>query len=299
MPEAIQQQLWDLLRDAYDGYIKIPYGNGKVFTATGIKFGLIAGVTNAIHARNDSDMGERFLKIDYLGNSDLFSEEDHMDSAWDSMDRKKENKRLLLETILGYYKHLVTDFSVDKLVPANKIAIPIRDKLKRLAQLVAKLRAKVVKDRHEGMKMRPVPEVATRLYLQFGLLIRNLAYVRQETDVTEETYLNFRKIAFDSTNGLNLEVIEYLFKHQGASRHAMITDLRIPSTRMHQILTDFDQLGIVSKDKEENGKGGGRDSYVYKLSEEINECLAVSKPNRKKKVTAKKVAPKKKPVKKK
>lgn len=294
MPEAVQQQLWDLLRDAYDGFIKVIFGNGKTFTATGIKFGIVAGVTNAIHARNDSDMGERFLKIDYLGSSDKFSEDEHMDAAWESMDKKKENKRLLLETVLGYYKHLITDFSVDKLVPGAKVAMPIRNKIKRLAQLVAKLRAKVIKDRHEGMKMRPVPEVATRLYLQFGVLIRCLAYVRQESDVTEDTYIAFRKIAFDSTNGLNLEVIEYLFKHKGASRAAMISDLRIPSTRMHQILSDFDQLNIITKSKEDNGKGGGRDSFRYTLSEDITECLEVSKPNRKKKTPPKKVPPKKK-----
>ena len=301
MPEAVQQQLWDLLRDAYDGFIKVIFGNGKTFTATGIKFGIVAGVTNAIHARNDSDMGERFLKIDYLGSSDKFSEDEHMDAAWESMDKKKENKKLLLDTVLGYYKHLVTDFSVDKLVPGSQVDPTIRNKLKRLAQLVAKLRAKVVKDRHEGMKMRPVPEVATRLFLQFGVLIRCLAYVRQDKTVTEDTYIAFRKIAFDSTNGLNLEVIEYLFKHKGASRYAMINDLRIPSTRMHQILSDFDQLNIINKTKEENGKGGGRDSFRYTLSDEIMECLEVSKPARKKKVSSsrtqastKKTTPKKK-----
>ena len=287
MPEAVQQQLWDLLRDAYDGFIKVIFGNGKTFTATGIKFGIVAGVTNAIHARNDSDMGERFLKIDYLGSSDKFSEDEHMDAAWESMDKKKENKKLLLDTVLGYYKHLVTDFSVDKLVPGSQVDPAIRNKLKRLAQLVAKLRAKVVKDRHEGMKMRPVPEVATRLFLQFGVLIRCLAYVRQDKTVTEDTYIAFRKIAFDSTNGLNLEVIEYLYKHKGASRYAMINDLRIPSTRMHQILSDFDQLNIISKTKEENGKGGGRDSFRYTLSDEIMECLDVSKPARRKKAVPK------------
>jgi 5S rRNA maturation endonuclease (ribonuclease M5) len=296
MPEAIQQQLWDLLRDAYDGFIKVIFGNGKTFTATGIKFGIVAGVTNAIHARNDSDMGERFLKIDYLGDTNKFSEDEHMDAAWESMDKKKENKRLLLETVLGYYKHLITDFSVDKLVPGSEVDVTVRNKLKRLAQLVAKLRAKVVKDRHEGMKMRPVPEVATRLYLQFGVLIRCLAYVRQDKTVTEDTYIAFRKIAFDSTNGLNLEVIDYLYKNKGASRFAMINDLRIPSTRMHQILSDFDQLNIITKAKEENGKGGGRDSYRYTLSEEIMECLTVSKPTRKKplKSLPKKVLPKRK-----
>ena len=197
----------------------------------------------------------------------------------------------MLDTVLGYYKHLVTDFSVDKLVPGSQVDPAIRNKLKRLAQLVAKLRAKVVKDRHEGMKMRPVPEVATRLFLQFGVLIRCLAYVRQDKTVTEDTYIAFRKIAFDSTNGLNLEVIEYLYKHKGASRYAMINDLRIPSTRMHQILSDFDQLNIISKTKEENGKGGGRDSFRYTLSDEIMECLDVSKAKRKK--AAPKALPKK------
>lgn len=285
MPETVQQQLWDILRDAYDGYIKVPFGNGQTFTATGIKFGIVAGVTHAIHSRNDSDMGERFLKIDYLGNSTQFSEEDHMDAAWDNMDKKKENKELLLKSILGYYKHLHESFSPESLLP---VPDEIKQKLKKLAQLVAKLRTKVVKDRHEGMKMRPVPEVATRIFLQLGILLRCVAYVRQDKEINNDTYLTIKKIAFDSTNALNLEVIDYLHKHKGASRHALINDLRIPSTRMHQILTDFEQLDIVERDKEPTG-GKGRDSYTYKLNEDIETCLDITKAKKKKNVDSKSV----------
>lgn len=270
MPDAVQQQLWDLLRDAYDGYIKVQYGNGKVFEATDFKFNIIAGVTPIIHKHNDASKGERFLKIDFLGSN--FDEDEHMNQAWENMDNKKENKTKLTNTILGYYKNLHETFDTSK---TATIPDTIKHKVQSLAKLVARLQTKVEKDRNEGMIYRPVSAIATRLSLQFKNLITCLAFVRNETTVSESTYDIVRKVGFDSCPGLNFEIIDYIRKHKQATRKSIVNNLKIPSTRVHQILTDLEQLGMVVQDKEPNSVGGrGRDSYTYTLSEELLDCLS-------------------------
>lgn len=273
MPQGVQQELWDLLRDAYDGYIKVQYGNGKVFEATDFKFNIIAGVTPIIYKHNDASSGERFLRIDFLGSD--FDEDAHMDMAWDGASVKRENKTKLQNTMLGYYKHLYETFD-----PENTAEIPeaIRQKIKALAKMVARLQTEVVKDRNEGMIYRPQSAIATRLQLQFKNYILSLAHVRGEKVVSEETYDIVRKTGFDSCPGLNLEVVDHLRKVSQASRKDLVNKLKIPSTRIHQIVTDLEQLGIIHQGKENNNSGNrGRDTYVYTLSEELVSCLETAR----------------------
>lgn len=273
MPDGVQQQLWDLLRDAYDGYIKVQWGNGKTFEATDFKFNIIAGVTPIIYKHNDASKGERFLRIDFLGSD--FDEDEHMRLAWDGAHTKKENKAKLQQTMLGYYKHIFETFD-----PENTATVPeaIRNKVMALAKLTARLQTQVEKDRNEGMIYRPRSAVATRLQLQFKNLILSLAHVRGEKVVSESTYDIVRKVGFDSCPGLNFEVIDYIRKRGTTTRKDLVSVLKIPGTRIHQIVTDLEQLGIIVQSKESNDSGNrGRDTYVYSLSEELLACLETAR----------------------
>jgi hypothetical protein len=273
MPDGVQQQLWDLLRDAYDGYVKITWGNGKSYEATDFKFNIIAGVTPIIYKHNDASKGERFLRIDFLGND--FDEDEHMSQAWENMGQKKENKKKLSDTMLGYYKHLFETFNPENVA---EVPMPIRNKIMALAKVAARLQAEVVKDRNEGMIYRPRAAVATRLSLQFKNLAHALAHVRGEKVVSEATYAIIRKIGFDSCPGLNYEVINFIHKHKNVTRKSIIDTLKIPSTRVHQILTDLEQLDIVIHDKENNKSGNrGRDTYTYSLCEDLIACLETTR----------------------
>lgn len=294
MPEAIQQKLWDILRDAYDGYLKIVYGNGTTKEFTGFKFCLVAGVTHAIHRFNDADLGARFLKVDFLGSD--FDEDAHMDMAISNRRGTAEHKSKFLHTMLGYYKHL--NNTVD---PSNPPEIPleISNKIKSLARIVSRMRTKIAKDRNEGMIYRPTNEVATRLALQFMNLCEAVAWVRQEQVVSGTTYQRVKKVAFDSCHELNLEVIEYIFKKGKARRNQIITDLKLPKTRVHQIVTDFIQLGVIRLEDTVPNEGGsqGRNAERYVVTEEIAECLSEVAPPKKLKPVKKKSTPKRKSAK--
>lgn len=285
LPKEIQTKIWDLLRDAYDGYIKYQYGNGEVRTYSDYKFNMIAGVTEAIHRHNDSEMGARWLKVDYLG--EHFDEDAHMDMAASNSRNKKDNKKRMIEAVVGYYKHLHTNFNIDKVPIIDKVNnVEIYQKLKSLAKLTAKLETTIAKDRFEGMIYRPVSAVASRKLIQFQVLTEALCVVHQVEAPTNEQYLITKKVAFDSCPELNLEVIEFIFQKGSVTRQDVIRDLNIPSTRVHQIMNDFTQLGIIIQT---NIKGSiGRPSFTYSLSEEVSACLEDVKTKKPKKKVVKK-----------
>jgi ribosomal protein S12 len=198
-----------------------------------------------------------------------------MSQAWENMGQKKANKKKLSDTMLGYYKHLYETFDPENVAD---VPLPIRNKIMALAKVAAKLQTEVVKDRNEGMIYRPRSAVATRLSLQFKNLAHSLAHVRGEKEVSESTYEIIRKIGFDSCPGLNYEVINFINKHKNVTRKAIIDNLKIPGTRVHQILTDLEQLGIIIHDKENNKSGNrGRDTYTYSLCADLTECLETSR----------------------
>lgn len=269
LPITVQEKLWGLLREAYGGTLKISFGNQAAKEFHGKTFNMIAGVTHAIYAHNDAEMGERFIKIDYVGRD--FDDEAHMIRAMEIQDQGIDVDNEAKKIVLGYYKYLYNNTSTDSMpvVPPH-----IEEKIRKLAKLTAKIRTRVQKDRFEGMIARPVNESPTRIALQLRTLCKALMWVKQTTEVTDDIYQILKKVAFDSCPGLGLEVVLHLHKCKSASRSTLCKQLRIPNTRMHQILTDFKALDIVDYVSVNNGSGNrGRNSHDYCLSESVRECL--------------------------
>ncbi len=269
LPITVQEKLWGMLREAYGGVLKVTFGNQAPKEYYGTKFCMIAGVTHAIYQFNESDMGERFVKVDFGGRD--FDEDAQMDQAMANQDKWNEIKKILCNNMLGYYKHLTetTDFT-----SPPEVSREVEDKIKLLAKLATRLRTKVAKDKYEGMIARPVAESPTRFALILKTLAKSMMWVRQETEVTDDIYQTLQKVAFDSCPGLAFEVVNYIHKMKECSQATIVSKLRIPKTRVHQILTDFSHLDILEKVKVNNGTGHrGRDALLYKLTDNIANCL--------------------------
>jgi hypothetical protein len=292
-PIQVQEKLWGLLRDAYQGIFKANFGNQEAKEYRGFKFCIVAGVTHAIYAINDSDMGERFLKVDFQG--DDFDEDAHMDAAMDLQDTWKEVESDLKATNLGYYKHLMqtTDFDKPPSVPEE-----VSRKIKSLAKLTTKLRTKVQKDKWEGMIARPKAESPTRFATQLNTLGKSLSWVVQEPEVNPYVYDSLRKVAFDSCPGLELEVARHLHKIGSDSIAGLVNNLHIPKTRIHQIVEDFQQMKLVETSKHSNGSGRrGRAIHKFKLCDHIADSFNGFEPPPKRRVKKKTTTRKRKLVK--
>lgn len=281
LPIVVQQKLWGLFKEAYGGMLKVTFGNQAPKEYYGKKFCMIAGVTHAIYQFNDSDMGERFVKIDFAGRD--FDEDAQMDQAIRNQNNWPAIEKELRENMLGYIKYLheTVDFS-----SPPEIDEETQSKIKMLAKLATRLRAKVNKDRYEGMIARPVVEGPARLALQLMTIAKGLMWVKQVDEIDSDIYETLQKIAFDSCPGLAFECVNYVHKVKACSMNTLVAKLKIPKTRVHQIITDFSHLGIFEKEKVNNGTGNrGRDAVLYKVSDAIRGCLdhtvhAQSKPSK-------------------
>lgn len=296
MPATEQIKLWGHIRELYMGYYKASFGNqdARIYKD---KMNFIAGVTHAIYSVNESDMGERFVKLDFAGPD--FDEHQHTLRALQLQDTWKEVEANLMASILGYYKHLAenTNFSEPPKIPED-----IQLKIINLANLATKLRTKVVKDRWEGLMHRPSAESPARFATLLNTEAKALLWVTQSKEVTPYIYSCLRKIAFDSCPGLGLEVILFIHRNKSATVSKLVRELSIPKTRIQQLVTDFTSLKILTFTKGNNGSGNrGRDVHHYILTDPIRASLddisprkPKGKPTRKKSTSRFKTRPKKK-----
>ena len=269
MPITAQAELWGKLREAFMGQYKEAYGHQETRHYKGYKFGIVAGVTHKIHSMNESDMGERFVKVDFAG--DDFDEYQHMLTAMQIQDRWGEVEANLKSTILGRYKHLVdnTNFENIPTMPAD-----LQEGMCDLAMLTTNLRTKVAKDRFEGIIAKPKPESPARFGTQLFTLAKASAWVRSEDEVTEAAYKLIRKVSIDSCPGLGLEVVQAIHKNNGLTRNGIRNKTKLPSTRVHQLVTDYQQQNLLTKKSVSNGSGNrGRNADKYYLTDRIQKAL--------------------------
>lgn len=191
-----------LLRDAYDGSCSWGFGT---FTRTyESKFGVIASVTGVIdqHRGMLAALGERFLTY-------------RMPKITDC-EKAQRSRRAMSSCSTTEQEKSLADAAV-KVLAADP-PIPVLDKnaiskISKIAQIVAKARTEVLRDRFTREPEIPQPEIATRLSKQLGDLAIGLAMVREKTSVGREEIRLIEKTAIHSITLKRNELFETLLSH--------------------------------------------------------------------------------------
>lgn len=249
MPSSVQEELYGLLRDIYDGHCKIPYGNNTIRDYSNIRFSSVAAVTDIIHGDNRATLGERFLKTELLG--DDFDPNKQIRAAIEGTTHKQERMKFLQGVMLSFL-----DKKVD---PTNLPLVPqwAKDRLVGLSQVVGHLRGQV--DREQGiLKYRPRAEVGARIASQLIRLGLSISYVFTKPEVDERTYFLMEKVALDTAIGFNLEIVTLLAKLEaGISTIRDISDkLQLSKSTIERHLNNMQELRIVTSRRRVNGKRG-------------------------------------------
>lgn len=273
MPNEQRKEVFNLFRDIYDGTLNITFGNGKVCNFHNLRFNLIAGVTDAIKDHNDASMGERFLRFDYMG-----SECDDLaiiDSALSGFGQTNSRKAALTEATLGYVKTLAENrWDLEEL---PRLSEHSRTSISALARYTAHIRTRPANDRQDGLKYRPRKEVASRLALQFaklGYALEKVFYPTKkhgsELDLSDRTLEHIAKVAHDTSEGFNQDVIRQLRLTPKLGRKDLESKLRLQSTRIHRVMTDLQITKLVKvvtklNDRSRNRNTKGRPSEYYSV----------------------------------
>lgn len=279
MDRSAQKEVFNLLRDIYDGTLHITFGNGKVCNYHNLRFNLVAGVTDVIKGQSEASMGERFLRFDYSGAE--IDDIPIIESALSNFGRTSERKTLLTEATLGYQKTLHSPECRWNVEELPRIGQRSKEVLTSLARYTGFIRTRSETDRTEGLIYRPRREVSVRLALQFAKLSFALEKVfnprlkpktykdgSQEIEFGDRTLRLISKIAHDSSEGFNQEIVRMLVRNPDINRKTIERKLRVSSTTVQRRMEDMEQtktVQYINRTSEAIDKKTGRPPQYYRV----------------------------------
>lgn len=276
-----QAKAYSCLRGFYDGRVDKTFGNGKScdYRGTG---GILAGVTNDIYRVGKASLGERFLKFQVPRPRRLVRNA-IIEAAILNVTREKEKDMDIRDAVKKFL-----DFERQPLSPEEAIPKKVRNRLYALTELIAILRQSVDwggsgSMREREVAVRPDPEMPTRLAKQLSRLAIADLVVRGKQVIDADAWRLVERVAFNTANGFNLDVVEAMMMLDG-------TDLEYPdicsAARMHRNTLDrrmegLEVLGIVQKtrvSKKGMGMRGGPSARLS-VAPYIRKLWAIASPN--------------------
>jgi hypothetical protein len=237
-----RDEIFGVLRDAYDGKTEKQFGNGVVRRYES-KFGILAGVTPAIESLYaiNSSLGERFLKYHIQGSK---REAGVREAILRALHNIKQNEQMRKE-LSAIGKEVLSK----PISSVPEISEELLNKIVELARWTAAMRGVVSRERYSGrINFKPTIEVGTRLAKQLCKLAYGVAFFKGEAEVSEATYNLIVKVAQDTAPDRVEEIIKHLFiseKEMSTADISILSKFPLETTRF--VLQDLNMLDIVSK----------------------------------------------------
>jgi len=262
MHSVARDEIFSMLRDAYDGLAERRYGTGehKSYKA---RFGIVAGVTAAIHAYHTmhASLGERFIRFDV---NEPEAKDTDDEKIWRALGniKREELMREELRRVAGL--SLNSPSKLTPLVPED-----ISRRLVALARYTALLRGVVAKDPYSGeLKYIPQPEIGTRLAKQLAKLGMGIALWRREKEASEDVYRILVRVARSTIPDKVEAVVRTLWREckkeeEALGRIELMQETRLPSTTLFRLLEDMHLLGIIRQ------VGGSAKVFRWRLTDQV------------------------------
>ncbi len=239
-----RDDIFGVLRDAYDGVTEKYFGNG-VHRRYESYFGILAGVTPAIeaYAHMSSVLGERFLKYRMPTQDTVTKGDIAIDRALDNIAGESRMREELMAVAAQ-----VLDLEVSATVPPD-LPAEYKAKIKGLAQWLSVLRGVVQRDRYTGQVLsKPVKEVGTRLAKQLAKLAMGVAVYRRKKVVDESCYRIVVEVARGTAPERVEEIIKQLYLNSdygSLPTRKLAKFARFPVETVLAVLQDLEMLKLV------------------------------------------------------
>lgn len=272
-----KEQIFGILRDAYDGRCGKVFGNGVERTYKS-RFTIIAAVTPKIYeiGARHAALGERFLKFRMGDNIDHFEEDKIISRAIENIDHDTEMKEELMNVtgpFLQYGFEELEDVKLDSVMHQRII---------RLSQFGSRLRGTVSRDTYnsELMTGRPYIEVGSRLGIQLAKMAQALSMLRGKSSVTEDEYVLVKKVMLDTISQRSEDIVRTMFEHEAKKtvQQAFLTaaDIanltRYPMTTVRRVMDDLNLLNVI----ERTGSSGSGFRHTWNLSAVMHKSIQES-----------------------
>jgi ribosomal protein L37AE/L43A/5S rRNA maturation endonuclease (ribonuclease M5) len=271
-PKQELDELYGLLRDAYDGLVIRKYGNNVARSYEGY-FSILAGVTSEIHSLAHSYLGERFLKYEICERTNLLDDKATLAAmrAGQNAVVEHENKRKRQAAVAALIKRILSC--------AGKELPPItpeqETRIVAMAKLVAICRSVVRRDSDRVPLYTPSPESAARVAKQLARLAQCLCLLHNEPAITDEIMTLVNYVAWDSAYGRKREALG-LFQEQAEITVQELADhAEIPPVAAHHTLHDLYDLKLVIRRATSTGKKNSR-QFVYRPIKPVQTLLELT-----------------------
>lgn len=247
MPQIQRDAVFGQLRDIYDGEHSKKFGNDlKKFNT---KFGIIAGVTNAIEKLGmiQQTLGERFLRYNI---PILKGEKDENIGCENVIDRIGKEKVVREELCLAAKRFLGTHT-----FQLPTFSRKVKDQIIYISRFTAFLRGFVDRDYHGNILYKPGKEGPFRIAKQMAQMALGLAIVENKPEVTLEEVNIVKTIALSTCPSLMEGVVRALYYTNGAPMRSLaIAEMsQMPLSRVRTVLEDMEMLKMVKKQSVANG----------------------------------------------
>ncbi len=267
-----KEEIFSILRDAFDGKCGKTFGNGVERTYES-RFTILAAVTPSIYdiGARHSALGERFLKYVMGDNLQHANEVDIISKAIDNVDQDSLIREELTEATSAFLSQ-----AVQKVEPARLDSV-LHHRIISLAQLGARLRGTVSRDtfNSEMMTGRPFAEVGSRLGIQLAKLARALATVRGKKEVSEDEYTLVKKVMIDTVSQRSEDIVRIMHLN-GKDKPLTTADIahltRYPITTVRRVMDDLNLLKVVTR----KGVPGSGFKHSWTLSKYVRDCIEKS-----------------------
>lgn len=272
--QADQDEVFSLLRGAYDGHVRRVFGNDVVREYHNLRFSFLAACTPEINSVSKATMGERFLKFLLPDPEVKYVEEDGSqdDIYWSAMN--SVGHRVRNESITENAVARFLNYEIPEDVFEGRMPLRFKRRIHALCQLIGQLRATVSRNWKGEVTVRPAPEVGTRLAKQLVILGCALAEVSGTKELSDRDYRLVERVAFDTATGWNLDVVQALMERDkddnGTGAKDLATYARLPETNTRGRLAELCDLGILRKRYDENATRRAT-RYFYHVAEHIRK----------------------------
>lgn len=262
-----RDEVFGILRDAYDGAVSKVFGNGLRRDYKDLHFTMLAGVTPAIDQMTYAAFGERFLK--FRADRDL-DRADDMDRALRAIGNCGSEDALRSELRDVCVRSLQREFIPENVpVPTDAFAMTVA----KLALLVASMRAIAPVERGtDKQTMAPVVEAPPRLAIQFIKFAQGCA-LHLEAKSLEDPRVErlVRRVALHTVDTIPAQVVQVLEAvHQtGATTQELGLMLpRFSRDTIYDVVRRMQRTGMVSV-----GQKNHDGTVTWKLTQRNYELL--------------------------
>lgn len=239
LPQTQQEEVFSILRGAYDGHVLRTFGNNVRREYSPLHFTLLVGVTPVINTVSRATLGDRFLKLELRNGPETTAE--RIAAAIRSVDAASEAEEAM--------QTIVQDF-LERSEPAPpKVPSWVGERLVWTCMVAAGLRAGVQRNVYtDELLVRPQAEVGTRLAKQLLKLMRGLAMLDGRKEISEADYQVATRVALDTGAPFHAEIVRVLLSLPpggGLLRGEIAERVAVSSETVRRRLEDLRLLGIV------------------------------------------------------